>query len=90
MYFLESGQVTAERVCADGSIVRLRRMGPGTVVGEIGLYLGGEATASVVTNRPSTIHYLSLENLRHMEETAPGSASALHRYLAQLLSECLS
>jgi SulP family sulfate permease len=90
VYFVDAGQVTAQRECRDGSVVRLRKMGRGSVVGEMGLYLGTVASASVVTNQPSTIYYLSAEALGHMEETEPEMAAAFHRYIAQLLGERLA
>jgi SulP family sulfate permease len=90
LYFIEAGQVTAQRECNDGSVIRLRKMGAGTVVGEMGLYLGTAASASVVTNQPSTVYYLSAEALEQMEETKPEMAAAFHRYIAQLLGERLA
>ncbi len=89
LYFIVSGQVTAQLPCADGQMVRLRKMGPGSVVGEMGLYRDSEATASVLANEPSTADFLSAANLLRMEEEAPEVAVALHRYVALLLSERL-
>ena len=90
LYFVEAGQVTAQRQGQDGRLVRLRKMGPGTVVGEMGLYLGAPASESVVTNEPSTLYFLSAEALRRMEAGEPELAVALHRTIAQLLGERLS
>jgi SulP family sulfate permease len=90
LFFVERGQVTALREGKDGLVIRLRKMGPGTVVGEMGLYLDSEASASILTNEPSTVYYLSKANLRRIEETAPAAAAALHRYIAEVLSERVS
>lgn len=90
LYLIEAGQVTAQIEREDGRIVRLRKMGTDTVVGEVGLYMGAKATASVVTNQPSTIYYLSAESLKQMEQEAPEVAAAFHKFIAQLLSERLS
>jgi SulP family sulfate permease len=103
LYFIESGQVIAQ-VSTDetsqdesvnsesgyGRTVRLRAMRPGSVVGEVGMYLGIPRTASVVANRPSTLYYLSLEALMKMEEKDPALASAFHQFIARLLAERLS
>lgn len=89
LYFIEQGQVTAQLEHKDGKTVRLRKMGAGTIVGEVGLYLGSEASASVVTNLSSTIYCLSADNLQRMEETDPETAAAFHKFIAQLLSERL-
>jgi SulP family sulfate permease len=90
LFLVKSGQVTAQRECDDGSTVRLRKMGPGSVVGEMGLYLGTPASASVVTDRPSTIYYLSAGELERMERTEPETAAAFHRYIARTTGERLS
>lgn len=89
LYFIEEGQVTVQIEYKDGKILRLRKMGSGTVVGELGLYLGQRASASVVTNRPSMLHHLSADNLKRLEETSPGVAAALHKFIAYTLGERL-
>jgi SulP family sulfate permease len=103
LYFIESGQVIAQ-VSSDetsqdesvnseagyGRTARLRAMRPGSVVGEVGMYLGIPRTASVVANRPSTLYYLSSEALMKMEEKDPALASAFHQFIARLLAERLS
>jgi SulP family sulfate permease len=90
LYFVDVGQVTAQIEYEDGRIVRVRKMGAGAILGEVGLYVDAEATASVVTNQPSAIYYLSAENLKRMEQEAPEVAVAFHRSIARLLSERLS
>jgi SulP family sulfate permease len=89
LYFVETGQVTIQLESADRPPVRLRTRGKGTLIGEIGLYLGSPASASVVADRPSTIYCLSAEDLKRMEESAPEVAAALHKFVAQHLSERL-
>jgi SulP family sulfate permease len=65
-------------------------MRPGTVVGEVSLYLGIPRTASVVTSKPSKLYFLSSEAMRRMEEDRPELASAFHQFIARLLAERLS
>jgi sulfate permease, SulP family len=89
LYFIGDGQVTTERVYPDGRKLRLRTTGAGTVVGEAGMYLGSKASASVVTDCPSTIYSLSSDKLSQMEETDPALAAAFHKFMAQSLSERL-
>ena len=81
--------MTTERAYPDGRKIRLRTMGAGTVVGEVGMYLGSKASASVVTDCPSTVYSLSSDKLSQMEETDPAIAAAFHKFMAQLLSERL-
>jgi SulP family sulfate permease len=90
LFLIESGQVTAQRDGQDGSMVRLRKMGPGSIVGEMGLYQGMPASASVVTDLRSTVFYLTADELARMERTRPAMAVAFHRYIAQITSERLS
>jgi SulP family sulfate permease len=65
-------------------------MGPGSVVGDMGLYLGMVASASVVADLASTIHYLSAGELERMEQTKPEMAAAFHRYIAQITGDRLA
>lgn len=87
LYFIESGQVTVRVELDNGHSTRLRTMGPGTVVGEIGLYLRQVRTASVVADEPSVVHRLSDEALKRMERNDPHTAAALHRFMVHMLAE---
>jgi SulP family sulfate permease len=89
LYFLESGRLTAQLIGPDGEPVRLQTMGPGTMVGEVSLYLGTR-TASVVSEEPSRLRRLTKENLEAMERRDPDLAAALHRLLARLLASRLA
>jgi SulP family sulfate permease len=90
LYFIESGRVTARLEFDDGRTLRLRTMGAGTVVGEVGLFLGGTRAASVVTDQPCTVYRLSAQALEQMSRDNPDLALAFHRYLICLLSERLT
>jgi len=70
--------------------VRLRTMGAGTVVGEMGLYLQQARSASVVADAPTVVHRLTAEALDRMEHSDPAAAAALHRFMAHLLAERLA
>jgi len=65
-------------------------MGAGTVVGEVGLFLGGRRTASVVTEKPCTIYCLTGDSLRRMRQADPELALAFHCYVVCLLAERLT
>lgn len=90
VYFLETGQVTVQLEAEDGSIIRLRQMSAGTLVGEIGTYLNQAATASVIADQPSTLYHLSLEALKRMEQNDPEIAAAFHRFMARFMAERLT
>jgi CRP-like cAMP-binding protein len=87
LYFLAEGQSTAGLKMPDGSFVRLETMGSGRIIGEIGFFLGGERTADVVTNEPSTLFCLERSDLALMQQEDPRAASLLHRLVANILSE---
>jgi SulP family sulfate permease len=90
MYFLDSGQVTAELRAEGSQPMRLRSMGGGTVIGEMGLYLKQIRTATVFTTRPSVVYRLSEASLREMEALDPETAAALHQWMVRLLAQRLS
>jgi sulfate permease, SulP family len=90
VYLLESGRLTAVLALPQGGQMRLRTMAPGTVVGEITMYLGTVRSASVVTERPSRLYRLTAAALETMERDEPKLAAALHRALARLLAQRLT
>jgi SulP family sulfate permease len=90
LYFIESGQVTAQLEYPNRSPVRLETMRGGRVVGEIGFYLNQTRTAAVITDEPSIIYRLSRQTLRQMEQNDPEAASAFHRGIIRLVTERLS
>jgi sulfate permease, SulP family len=90
LYYLESGQVIVTLKNEYGQTVRLRSIGPGTVVGELGLYLRLPSTASVVTVKQSVFFRLTVEALRLMEEKEPELAAAFHRFIVHRLGERLA
>jgi CRP-like cAMP-binding protein len=65
------------------------RSGSGTLLGEIGFYLGTRCTASVITNGPSKAYRLTSAALKRMEAERPELAAAPHRFIADLLAERL-
>lgn len=90
IYFLASGHLTALLEHDRGRDLRLRTMMPGTVVGEVGVYLGDVRSASVVADGPCVAYRLTDASLTRMETESPALAAALHRSLATLLAERLS
>jgi sulfate permease, SulP family len=87
MYFVESGLVTVELELPNQKRMRLRSIRGGATVGEIGIYLGGTRTASVVAARPSTVYRLSSQSLREMRDKDPEVAALFHEWIARLLAE---
>ena len=73
-----------------GEQVRLRTLGLGTAVGELGLYLGTTTTASVIAESPTVAYRLSRTALAMMKEEEPELAATFHEFVAHLLSERLT
>jgi SulP family sulfate permease len=90
IYVIESGRVTARIELADGRWLRLRTMGPGSIVGEVGMFLGGRRMASVVAEGDCTAYCLSAAALERMRQEQPVLALAFHQFLIRLLAERLT
>ncbi len=92
LFLIEKGQVTAKLILDEekGKEIRLRTMCSGTIVGEVGLILKEPRSATVVTDRPSTIYRLSAESLNEMDENDPEIAVAFHNFITRLIAERLS
>jgi SulP family sulfate permease len=90
MYFVDSGRVSALLEIEPGKFIRLRSMGGGTVVGEVGMYLKQARIASIFTDVPSVVYRLSEASLAQMETENPGLSAALHQWMVRLLAQRLT
>lgn len=90
MYFIESGLISAYLELPNGKTLRLNSIRGGATVGEMGMYLGVERTASVVADRNSVVYRLSRNALNKMEMHDPKVAALLHQWIARLLAERLA
>lgn len=86
LYLIESGELTAWLEIDGKKVKRLRTMGPGSVVGESGLYMGEKRSATVTSSRQATLYRLSEEALRRMTAEAPELAAAFHYFVVTLLA----
>ncbi|MEX0693533.1 MAG: SulP family inorganic anion transporter [Rhodospirillales bacterium] len=88
MYFIREGKVSIhlEQLGEDAQ-KRLRIYGPGTIVGEIAMYMGGPRSASVVTKAPTVVSRITREGLDRMRKDNPEAAAVFHQYVARLLCE---
>lgn len=87
LFFIESGQVTAQLESPGRAPLRLETMRGGRTVGELGFYLGTKRSAAVVADEPTVIYHLTRARLAEIERDDPEAASALHRVIVYLLGE---
>lgn len=87
IFFVESGEFTAQLEAPGKDPVRLQTVRAGRSIGEIGFYLGVQRTAAVVANEPSVVYCVSRQELERIERTDPKAASMLHRVVVHALGE---
>jgi SulP family sulfate permease len=87
MYFLQAGKVHVELALPGGKLLRLKKMGPGTVFGEMGLYTSAPRSATVLATEKCVVYKLSVERFRLIQAKAPQLAAAVNRYIVTLLAE---
>lgn len=86
LYFIESGQLTAQLESGAKEPVRLETVRGATSIGELGFYLNIPRTASVVADEPTVVYRLSRAKLQELEKTDPDAANALHRIVINMLA----
>ncbi len=86
LFLIQKGRVSALLKAQNGQVIRLRTMGPGSIVGELAMYLGLPRSASLIAEMDSVVWRLTPEAVAAMERDHPHSASALHEILARMLA----
>lgn len=89
LYFIEMGIVSIHLESKDQERIRLKTLGLGTAVGELGLYTRTKRTASAIAETPVTAYCLNQAALSEMKEKEPELAVTFHEFIARLLSERL-
>jgi SulP family sulfate permease len=89
LYFIESGGVSVYLKLGEDKRIRLQTLGMGTIVGELGLYLGSTRSASVFADSPTIAYRLTQKALVKMKEKESKLAAAFHEYIVCMLSERL-
>lgn len=90
IFFVESGEVVVRLKLKNGNYLRLSKMGAGTIIGEMAMYLGKPRSAEVMATQPTTVYKLSRRALRLLEEHNPWAAVALHQYMAAVIARRLA
>lgn len=89
LFLVRSGEVTV-RLEGWSAERRLRTYGPGTVVGEIAMYLGTTRSASVFADVPTRLLRIDRRALDRLTTEAPALAAAFHEALARTVCERLA
>ncbi|WP_419788146.1 SulP family inorganic anion transporter [Pseudodesulfovibrio sp.] len=89
MYFVESGRLDVELELEGGKLLRLKKVGPGAVFGEMGLYTNAPRSASVRAAEKCVLYCITREKLAAVERRAPMLATAVNRYLINMMSDRL-
>jgi SulP family sulfate permease len=90
LFFIESGLVSVEFEASNGKKERLRSVKGGATVGEVAFYLGGQRSASVRAEVPSTVYRLTTKAMNKIQKEDPALAALLHEWLGHLLAERLA
>ena len=71
MFLVVSGDLIITRVGADGTRHRLRRVGPGTIVGELSVLAGAPRSAEVVAEGRASLLGLTRDEYQHLRDAEP-------------------
>jgi SulP family sulfate permease len=86
IFVLAEGRLAVETTTPEGKRMRVRRLRPGTVVGEIALYTGGARTADVVAETDCVVLRCGRDQIARIEADDPAVAIVLHRWFAGTLA----
>jgi sulfate permease, SulP family len=90
LYFIERGGVTVYLELEGQQRVRLQSLEGGTVVGELGLYLGTKRSASAIADYQTIAYRLTRSALLAMKEQEPELAAAFHEFMIRQTCERLA
>lgn len=89
LYFIVRGQVTLVGANPQGILFRFRTLGPWTLTGEIGAFLGYHAPYDARVEKANLIYRLTAENRKALEEKNPELAADLHQLIIIMLGSQL-
>jgi SulP family sulfate permease len=89
VYFIVRGQVTLVGTNLEGTSYRFRTLGPWTLTGEIGAFLGYHAPYDAAVEKVGLIYRLTAENREKLEAEDPALASDLQRLIITMLGSQL-
>ena len=85
LYLVQSGRIELQREAVDGTVEKLRSVGPGEVFGELALLTGEPRRASAVAAEGSVCETISATQFQAILNACPPVVKALMRIYARLL-----
>lgn len=85
VYFISRGRVTLSRKNREDIPLRIRTLGPWTITGEIGAYLGYHAPYDARVEKEGLIYKLTAENRKKLETEDPSLAAQLQKLIITML-----
>lgn len=90
MFFVESGRLDVELELEGGKLIRLKKVGPGAVFGEMGIYTAAPRSATVRAAEKCVLYKMTTKKLEAVEKRAPMLVTALNRFMIKMLSDRLA
>lgn len=85
LYFIERGELSVMSPSATGVSRRVRKTGPGGVLGEVAFTAGGTRTADVVADTAVVAHQLTRSGLESLRSSDPELAADFQAFLTRLV-----
>jgi SulP family sulfate permease len=90
IYYVKDGRLRVSFFTEAGHTIRLREIGEGNWVGEVGYYLDQPASATVKAMGPCTVAFLSDETIKKLAQEDSETGRNFHLFMARLLAERLA
>jgi SulP family sulfate permease len=90
MHFILEGRVGVSVTLDDGQSIRVRSLGPHTMVGEMGLITASPRSATIQAEAPSVLYALDAEAYQAIKRDDPALSQALSGYVIAVMAERLS
>lgn len=85
LFFISRGQVELSAADSEGQQIRVRTLGPWSITGEIGAYLGYHASHDAVVAKKGVIYKLPLTSRQKIEQNEHTLSAELHKLIIQVL-----
>ncbi|QJB57992.1 SulP family inorganic anion transporter [Pseudodesulfovibrio sp. zrk46] len=90
MYFVESGKLDVELELEGGKLLRLKKVGPGAVFGEMGIYTLAPRSATIRAAEKCVLYMMTTNKLNAVEKRAPMLVTTIHRFMINMLADRLN